>query len=68
MTQLKAEQRERFLRMTPAERVALSERLGEEALRMLMASRSLDRATAIRVIRLSRRAGRFRSGCLDEVG
>ena len=63
---LKSEQRERFARMTPAERVALSERLGEEGLAEFMSANEMDRATAIRAIKQSRRLGRRPSRCLDE--
>lgn len=64
--QLKQEQRERFARMTPAERVALTERLGEEGLAEYMSANNLDRASAVRAIKRSRRAGRRPSRCLDE--
>jgi predicted transcriptional regulator len=64
--QLRTEQRERFARMTPAERVALTERLGEEGLREYMTANHLDRAAAVSAIKRSRRAGRRPSRCLDE--
>jgi len=64
--QLKKEQRERFAGMTPAERVALTERLGEEGLAEYMSANGIDRAAAIKAIRRSRRLGRRPSGCLDE--
>jgi hypothetical protein len=64
--QLRIEQRERFARLTPAERVALTEQLGEEGLAEFMATSGLDRAAAIAAIRKTRRAGRRRSRCLDE--
>ena len=63
---LKEEQRERFARMTPAERVALTERLGEEGLAELMSSNRLDRSAALELIRRSRQLGRRYSRCLDE--
>ena len=63
---LKEEQRERFARMTPAERVALTERLGEEGLAEVMSVNRLDRAAALRLIRRSRQLGRRYSRCLDE--
>lgn len=64
--QLKQEQRERFLAMTPAERFALTERLGREGLAEFMSANQLDRASAIRAIKKSRRAGRKPSRCFDE--
>ena len=64
--QLKQEQRERFARMTPAERVALTERLGEQGLAEYMSANGLDRAAAVKAIRRSRRLGRRPSRCFDE--
>jgi hypothetical protein len=64
--ELRAEQRERFARMTPAERVALSEKLGEEGLAEFMSANGLDRDAAVKAIRRSRRVGRRRSACADE--
>jgi hypothetical protein len=64
--QLKQEQRERFARMTPAERVALTERLGEEGLAEYMTANRLDRVEAMKAIRRSRRSGRRPSRCFDE--
>jgi hypothetical protein len=64
--QLKQEQRDRFARMTPAERVALTVRLGEEGLAEYMSANNLDRASAVAAIKRSRRLGRRPSRCLDE--
>ncbi len=64
--QLKQEQRERFASMTPAERVALTERLGEEGLAEYMSANGLDRAAAVNEIKRSRRLGRRPSRCFDE--
>jgi hypothetical protein len=64
--QLKQEQRERFARMTPAERVALTERLGEEGLAEYMSANRLDRMTAVKAIKQSRRLGRRPSRCFDD--
>jgi hypothetical protein len=64
--QLKKEQRERVARMTPAERVALTERLGREGLAEYMSANGVDRATAIEAIKRTRRVGRRRSRSLDE--
>jgi hypothetical protein len=63
---LRREQRERFARMTPGERFALSVRLGEEGLAQFMSANSLDRERAIQAIKRSRRIGRRPSRCLDE--
>ena len=63
--ELKKEQRERFAKMTPAERVALTVRLGEEGLAEFMSAQRLDRATAIEAIKRSRRRGRRPSRCLE---
>lgn len=63
--ELRREQRERFAKMTPAERVALTVRLGEEGLAELMSAQRLDRASAIEAIKQSRRRGRRRSRCLE---
>jgi hypothetical protein len=52
--------------MTPAERLALSERLGEEALAALMEAHQLDRAAALELASRSRRIGRRPSRSLDE--
>lgn len=57
---LRREQRARELRMTPAERVALALRLGEEELRMFCSARGLDRAEALRQLRDRRQAARRR--------
>ena len=66
MEQLKQEQRERFARMTPAERVALTVRLGEEGLAEYMSANGLDRAEAIKAIKRSHRIGRRPSRCFDD--
>lgn len=63
---LQREQRIRFAQMTPAERVALSVRLGEEGLAEFMSANALDRLSALKAIRRSRRLGRRRSASADE--
>jgi hypothetical protein len=63
---LRREQLERFAMMTPAERVALSERLGEEGLAAFMSANGVDRDTALKAIRRSRRVGRRPSSSADE--
>ncbi|HEY0140763.1 MAG TPA: hypothetical protein VGF48_07695 [Thermoanaerobaculia bacterium] len=52
--------------MTPAERVALARRLGEEGLAAFMSAHQLDRAGAVRAIRRSRAVGRNTSACMDQ--
>jgi hypothetical protein len=59
------EQREQLAAMTPAERVALAVRLGEEGLASYMATHGLDRQTAIARIRATRRLGRRPSASAD---
>ena len=55
----------RLAAMTPGERVALALRLGEEGLAMYMATRGVDRRTAIAQIKATRRLGRRRSASAD---
>jgi hypothetical protein len=55
------EQRERVAAMTPAARVALALRLGDEGLAAYMAQHGVDRRTARAQIAATRRAGRRRS-------
>ena len=64
--QLKQEQRDRFASMTPAERMALTVRLGEEGLAEYMSANGVDRAEAIKAIKRSRRHGRRPSRCFDD--
>lgn len=59
------EQRERLKAMTPAERVAVAVRLGEEGLASYMATHGIDRHTAIIRIRATRRLGRRPSASAD---
>ena len=59
------EQREQLAAMTPAERVALAVRLGEEGIASYMATHGLDRQTAIARIRATRRVGRRSSASAD---
>jgi hypothetical protein len=49
---------ERLARMTPAERVALAARLGEDGLASHMAAQRVDRPTAVAQIKAARRLGR----------
>jgi len=63
---IRREQLARFRAMTPAERVALAQRLGDEGLATIMESRGLTRGEALKEIRRSRRAGRKPSRSMDE--
>ena len=54
-------------RMSPAERVELAFRLGDEDIESLQASHGVDRRTAIRLIERRRQATRQPSGCLDRL-
>lgn len=63
---LRREQRERIAKMTPAERMALAERLGAEGVLAFMTANNLDRDAALRAIRRSHRAGRRPSRCADD--
>ncbi len=65
MADLRRERQERELAMTPAERMALADRLGEEALQTYMAAHGLDRESALRAIRRSRQIGRRPSACMN---
>ncbi len=54
-------------RMSPAERLELAFRLGDDAVKSLQASRGVDRQTAIRLIERRRQATRQPSACLDRL-
>lgn len=56
----------RLAALTPAERVALAERLGREGLASFMTTHGIDRTTAIRRIKATRRLGRRPSASADE--
>lgn len=53
-----AARRARHLAMSPAERVALAERLGVEGLAAFMATSGLDRRAAVQRIKAANRVGR----------
>jgi len=59
------ERARRIAAMSPAQRVALAERLGEEGIASYMATQGVDRATAIARIKATRRLGRRPSRCAD---
>ena len=54
-------------RMSPAERLELAFRLGDEAIESFRATHGLDRRTAIRLLERRRQATRRPSACLDRV-
>ena len=56
---------DRLARMTPAERVDLAIKLGEQGLADYMATYGVDRRTAISRIRATRRLGRRPSASAD---
>jgi hypothetical protein len=62
---LAQEQAKRVAALTPAERIALVERLGEESIALYMAAQSVDRRTAMARIEASRRFGRRPSRSAD---
>ena len=62
---LAREQARRVAALTPAERIALAERLGEESIALYMAAQHVDRRTAIAHLEASRRFGRRPSRSAD---
>lgn len=64
--ELRKEQVRELLAMSPAERIQLADKLGEDGLRFAMATQGITRDEAIRRIRQQRRAGRIDSRCMDE--
>lgn len=62
----RAHQAERLAALTPAERVAIAERLGRDGLASFMTTHGVDRATAITRIKATRRLGRRPSTSADE--
>jgi predicted transcriptional regulator len=61
---LRREQREKILAMTPAQRIALVESMLEEGLALYAAGQQVTREEAIRQIRASRQRGRRFSRCM----
>jgi hypothetical protein len=55
----------RMAAMTPGERVQLAGRLGEEGIAGYMTARGVDRQTALKQIKATRRLGRRRSACAE---
>jgi len=52
--------------LSPAERVELALRLGDEDVEIFRSARGLDREDALRLLRRTRQAGRRRCSFLDE--
>lgn len=64
-TDLAREQAKQIAALTPAERIALAERLGEESVALYMAAQNVDRCTAIARLEANRRFGRRPSRSAD---
>jgi hypothetical protein len=62
---LRREQREKILAMTPAERVALVESMVEDGIALYAAGQHLTREEAVRQIRASKQRGRRFSRCMQ---
>ena len=65
--EVRAAQQAEVLAMTPEERLALSLRLGQQALADYMQTHGVTREEALRVFRRARRAGRRYSRCIEEL-
>jgi predicted transcriptional regulator len=63
---LRREQREKILAMTPAQRIAMVQSSMEEGIALFAAGQHLTREEAIRQIRVSRQRGRRFSRCMQE--
>lgn len=64
---LRQQDREAVLKLSPQERIALALQLGERDLEILCRTQGLDRETAIRLIQRRRQAGRLPSRCMTEI-
>jgi hypothetical protein len=63
---IKRRRNERLAAMSPAERIALAEKLGEEGIAAYMTTHGVDRRTAIARVKAIRRRGRRPSAAADE--
>ncbi|RMF24108.1 MAG: hypothetical protein D6760_04060 [Deltaproteobacteria bacterium] len=63
---LRKEDREAVAALSPAERIRLALRLGEESLAIYMACHAVDRETALAHFRRRMQAGRRSSRCLRD--
>ena len=66
-TVLRARSDAEIRRMSPAERVELALRLGDEAIESIRTTHGVDRRTAIRLLERQRQATRRPSACLDRL-
>lgn len=64
-TDVTRERARRLAAMTPAERIALARRLGDEGIAAYMASHGVDRRTAIAKIKATHQVGRRPSRCAE---
>jgi hypothetical protein len=64
---IRAERLQEDRRRTPAERLALALRLGDDDLAAFRAAQGLDVATARRLLRRRRQLGRQPSHCMDDL-
>lgn len=62
----RTEDARRLSALSPAERVELALRLGDDDLEIFRAARGLDREDALHILRRTRQAGRRRCSFLDE--
>jgi len=62
---LKREQREKILAMTPAQRIAMVEASVEDGIALYAAGQHLTREEAVRRIRASKQRGRRLSRCMQ---
>ena len=65
--EVRAAHQAEVMAMTPAERVELSFRLGEQAVQDYMQTHGVTREEALRVFRRARRVGRRYSRCIEEL-
>jgi hypothetical protein len=63
---LRREQREKILAMTPAERIALVESMVEDGIAFFAAAQHITREEAVRRIRASKQRGRRYSRCMQQ--
>lgn len=63
---LRREQREKILAMTPAQRIAMVEAAVEDGIALFAAGQHLTREEAVRRIRSSKQRGRRLSRCMQQ--
>lgn len=62
---LRAEARQALAILSPAERLELALRLGDEDIQLLSAARGIPRDDAVAVARRTRQLGRIGSACME---